>query len=89
MNGDQIGFYRRNETGAAFAMNVPNKAYLAVPENQTGNVKGFSFNEVVDGIQAVETEKAKNDVIYNLAGQRVSKMQKGLYIVNGKKVLVK
>ena len=25
--------------------------------------------------------------IYNLAGQRVSKMQKGINIVNGKKVL--
>ena len=89
MNGSQIGFYRRNDTGAAFDMLVANKAYLAVPEDEVGEIKGFSFNDVVDGIQAVETEKAKNDVIYNLAGQRVSKMQKGLYIVNGKKVLVK
>ena len=99
MNGSQIGFYRRvaddpnttdvNEEGAAFDMLVANKAYLAVPENQTGNVKGFSFNEVVDGIKAVEPTETKSNVIYNLSGQRVSKMQKGLYIVNGKKVLVK
>ena len=89
MNGNQIGFYRRNDTGAAFDMNVANKAYLAVPGDQVGSIKGFAFNEVVDGIKAVETEKAESNAIYNLAGQRVSKMQKGLYIVNGKKVLVK
>ncbi len=89
MNGSQIGFYRRNDTGDAFDMPVANKAYLAVPEGQTGNVKGFSFNEVVDGIKAVEPTETKSNVIYNLSGQRVSKMQKGLYIVNGKKVLVK
>ena len=31
----------------------------------------------------------KNAVIYNLNGQRVNKAQKGLYIVNGKKVILK
>ena len=28
-------------------------------------------------------------IIYNLAGQHLSKMQKGINIINGKKVLVK
>ena len=41
----------------------------------------------VDGIKSVESE-AKS-VIYDLQGRRVQKMEKGLYIVNGKKVLVK
>lgn len=41
-----------------------------------------------DGINAVSTA-AQNNVIFNMAGQRVMKAQKGLYIVNGKKVLVK
>jgi hypothetical protein len=27
--------------------------------------------------------------IYNLAGQRISKMQKGINIINGKKIVVK
>ena len=89
MNGEQIGFYRRNDRGAEFDMLVANKAYLAVPENKTGNVKDFSFNDVVDGIKSVETTETESKAIYNLAGQRVSKMQKGIYIVNGKKVLVK
>ena len=89
MNGEQIGFYRRNDTGSAFEMPVANKAYLAVPEGQVGNIKDFSFNDIVDGIKAVETTETESKAIYNLAGQRVSKMQKGIYIVNGKKVLVK
>jgi len=34
-------------------------------------------------------ENSKDAVIYNLAGQRVQKAQKGLFIVNGKKIAVK
>ena len=37
----------------------------------------------------VKTGKLKNESIYNLQGQRVSCLQKGLMIVNGKKVYVK
>ncbi len=39
-----------------------------------------------DAIQSVNVEKA-NGAIYNIAGQRVSKATRGLYIINGKKVL--
>ena len=39
------------------------------------------------GINAVEADA--ETVIYDLTGRRVEKMQKGIYIVNGKKVLVK
>ena len=88
-NGTDIGFYygdAETQNGSAFAID-PNKAYLAVPSGQTG-VKGFSFSDMVNGIKAIETE-TESKVIYNLAGQRVSKMQKGIYVVNGKKVLVK
>ena len=41
-----------------------------------------------DGINAVSAAD-QNAVIYNLSGQKVMKAQKGLYIVNGKKVLMK
>jgi hypothetical protein len=53
------------------------------------------FNKVIyvvdaltDGINAVAADNS-NAVIYNLKGQRVNKMQKGLYIINGKKQVVK
>ncbi len=45
-----------------------------------------AFAGGTDAIQGVETEKV-NGVIYNVAGQRVSKATRGLYIINGKKVL--
>ena len=36
-----------------------------------------------------EADRIEGDTIFNLAGQRVQKTQKGLYIVNGKKVILK
>ena len=41
------------------------------------------------GIETVVVEKPTNDAIYNIAGQRIDKLQKGINIVNGKKYLVK
>lgn len=41
------------------------------------------------GIESIEAAKAAKGVYYNIAGQRVAKPTKGLYIVNGKKVIVK
>lgn len=43
-----------------------------------------SISEIDNGELNIENQK-----IYNLAGQRVSKAQKGVYIVNGKKVVIK
>jgi len=43
---------------------------------------------VTDGISTVTATAGAAD-IFNLQGQRLSTVQKGLYIVNGKKVLVK
>lgn len=88
MNGSQIGFWWRAKNGAAFDFPVANKAYLAVPADQA-QIKGFSFSDMVDGIKAVGTAETEDKAIYNLAGQRVNKMQKGIYVVNGKKILVK
>ena len=49
----------------------------------------FGFDEDVTAINKVETKKAENGVFYNLAGQRIANPTKGLYIVNGKKVVLK
>ena len=45
--------------------------------------------EVPTGINGFTAEKQNDATIYNLNGQRVEKVQKGLYIINGKKVMVK
>jgi len=49
----------------------------------------FSFDEDVTAINKVEAKKVENGVYYNLAGQQVAQPSKGLYIVNGRKVIVK
>jgi hypothetical protein len=46
------------------------------------------LNEIATGITAVAPVKPAT-VVFNLSGQRVTNAQKGLYIVNGKKVVVK
>ena len=54
-------------------------------------VKGFTFVfNGADGVQRVETVSAEEAAkIFDLNGRRLSRMQKGVNIVNGKKVLVK
>ena len=71
-----------------------NKAYLKVA---TSNFSGgapaltFDFGEgETTGINAVKGAEFKvNGEYYNLAGQRVAQPTKGLYIVNGRKVVIK
>ncbi|MBQ8453942.1 MAG: hypothetical protein IJ537_01175, partial [Bacteroidaceae bacterium] len=76
---DGVGFYKAEGTIPA------GKAYF---QSSTG-VKAFFFDgDDATGISEVESSKLKvESPIYNLAGQRVSKMQKGINIINGKKVL--
>lgn len=82
-----LGFYWGAAEGGAFTVK-PGLAYLAVPQAQAANVKGFSFDGTQTGINGVEATTAKG-AIYNLNGQRVEKAQHGIYIQNGKKFIVK
>ena len=48
------------------------------------------FGDEETAIEGVKANNSANEgAIYNMAGQRVSKLQKGLNIVNGKKIVVK
>lgn len=50
----------------------------------------FKMVEGATGIKNIQTTTAvKNNVMYNIAGQRVNKDYKGLVIMNGKKMMVK
>ena len=76
--------------------NNANKAYLKVaPGISNVSFYGFRFDDEEDGEEenttAIENvETATVNVIYDLSGRRVSEItEKGIYIVNGKKVLVK
>ncbi|MBQ0022761.1 MAG: hypothetical protein KBT29_05935 [Prevotellaceae bacterium] len=51
-------------------------------------LSGDTFKEVVTGVSEVKTATS-NGVIYNVAGQRLNSLQKGINIVDGKKIYVK
>ena len=63
-----------------------------LPASEVAGVKSFIFvfNDDATGITETRTATREEvEAIFNLGGQRMSKMQRGVNIVNGKKVLVK
>ena len=63
--------------------------YTVTVENSRESFSG-EFETLTDGIEKnVKIEKLKNVSIYNLQGQRLSRLQKGLNIVNGRKIYVR
>ena len=83
---DGIGFYRANNNTVA-----TNRAYIHVTSGSGNGVKSFAINLEDDatGISLMEDGRSQMEdgAIYNLAGQRISKMQKGINIKKKKKVL--
>lgn len=89
--GETLGYFYGAAEGAAFNL-AADKAYLAVPEAIAAKVLGFVIGGDVTGIGAVADNgnAAGRRTVYNLQGQRVNgKLAKGVYIVNGKKVIIK
>ena len=77
-----LGFFLVTGTEATVK---PFRAYL----NTGASAPEFlPFGGGATGIETVKTAKANNE-IFNLAGQRVAQPAKGLYIVNGRKVVMK
>ena len=67
------------------------KCYLHLDAAPSGARElSLSFEDEATGVNEVRGKKEEvRDEFYNLAGQRVAQPTKGLYIVNGKKVIVK
>lgn len=66
------------------------RAYSAYATSIAASARGFfTFETKTTGVKAIEKTQSANNAYYNLAGQRVAQPQKGLYIVNGKKVIIK
>lgn len=59
--------------------------------NGNANLKSaYLIPKVVDGVQRVELDRRENsNIYYNLLGQPVTNPTKGIYIHNGKKVVIK
>ena len=66
--------------------------YNGIGTDSTSGVKEFGItftDEDPTGIASPLGETEEGVSIYNLSGQRINKMQKGINIVNGKKIMVK
>ena len=77
-----VGFYK-----ASGAKLRAYRAYLST--SVTVSVKEFLGFAETDGIATVSTATENEGTWYNLAGQRIARPTHGLYIMNGRKVLVK
>ena len=64
------------------------KAYLDLSASGVKGFLAFDLSGEETAIEGIEANDVKAE-IYNLAGQRVKKAQRGIYIVGGKKVFVK
>lgn len=85
MASPSLGFYKNNN---AFTVGA-NTSYL--PSNFAGaDARGFFLLDDATAIDAIAKSQEPNaNSYYNLAGQRVTQPTKGLYIKDGKKVIIK
>ena len=82
-NGDNgIGFYKAKNNPVA-----TNRAYIHIDSNSPVKYFTIDLDDDPTGIDNLNDNLNSNGAIYNLAGQRLQKMQKGINIINGKKVL--
>ncbi len=78
-----VGFYRsKNGTLGA------NKAYLSLPSSHNASVLVFEFPEAT-AVRNVGKYKADDPFYYTLSGVKTSSPVRGIYVKNGKKILVK
>lgn len=92
-----IGFYLDDNNDNHKINNGAHKAYLEVPAGAS-NAKYFVFGNteelvsegdgLVDGINDVNVSESKKEY-FNLDGTRANTLRKGIYIVGGKKVVIK
>ena len=86
--GGNVGFYFANGQTVA-----TNRAYLHIYTSLAPTAASrmvMVFGDEATGIESVKSEEIKvKSEVFNLKGQRVSQPTKGLYIVNGKKVVIK
>ena len=83
-NGGTAEFQSLKSNGATIPAG---KAYLNAAS--AGARLSISFYDETTGISTIENSDALNYKTYNLNGQRVKVPSNGLYIVNGKKVIIK
>ncbi len=86
--GTNVGFYFGSEDGAPFK-NGAHKAYLKASASST-TASAYVFDDTND-IQGVSITEKTESTIYTISGMRMNgeNLPAGLYIVNGKKMIIK
>ena len=79
----KVGFYKIASTSEVPAWAI----YLQIPAASAPDFLGFDGGST--SISELNVKGQVNGEVFNLAGQRVAQPAKGLYIVNGKKVIFK
>ena len=82
-----MGFYKANNKKVA-----ANRAYLSTttPPPSSSAAIGLAFEDETTGMRNLTPTLSEGEgAVYNLNGQKVQNAQKGLYIVNGRKVVIK
>ena len=82
--GNGVGFYKwiGGSLGAG-------RVYLPAPDAEGREFIGFDFDDETTGIKAFGNGESTIDGYYDLSGRKVAQPAKGLYIVNGRKVVIK
>lgn len=82
------GFYWGAENGGPFKLTKPSTAYLAVPKSEsTAAALRFDFETNIQEVNYGPDASA--GFVYDLGGRRVTQPVSGVYIVNGRKVIVR
>ncbi len=87
-----VGLYTATTNGYTEGtfLNNANKAYLPKTAGMSAASYSFRFGEGTTGIEQITDNREQSTVIYDLTGRRVEEITApGVYIVGGKKVLVK
>lgn len=88
-NADIYVLYNGEFVKSTSGMIPANRAYLPIAKEQSAPARlSITFGNEETGISSVAAVKTDN-VFFNLGGQRIAQPTKGLYIVNGKKVVLK
>ncbi|MBR0182269.1 MAG: hypothetical protein IJQ05_03195 [Bacteroidaceae bacterium] len=80
---DKIGFYKFEKSGSSVITLGANKAYLDTPA--ASSARGFVFD--IDNPTGIESMYDGQGTMYDLSGRRVDSLKRGIYIVNGKKII--
>ena len=85
---DGIGFYFANGQTVATNRAYLQFAFMYAPDAVSAPMQ-IVFDDEITGVKAIDNGQLTIDNYYDLQGRRVAQPTKGLYIVNGRKVVIK